>query len=49
MPDNAQHQLVMRGLEARFLGPDRRLLANSLATLVLAPFVVTPAVVGEVF
>lgn len=43
------HQLVMRGLEACLLGPERRLLANSLTTLVLAPFVVTSTFAGVLY
>lgn len=43
------HQLVMRGLEICWLGSDRRLLANSLTTVVLAPCVIMPAVAGVIF
>lgn len=42
------HQLVMRGLEICFLGRKRRRIANPLTTLVLAPFVIAPQVIGVV-
>ena len=43
------HQLVMRGLELCCLGTDKRLLANSLTTVILAPFVMTPVIFGVLF
>lgn len=43
------HQLVMRAIEIYVLGRGRRSIANPLSTLVLAPFVVTPPLVGVLF
>lgn len=43
------HQLVMRNLEIYVLGRGRRHLANPLTTLVLAPFVIAPAIAGVMF
>jgi UDP-GlcNAc:undecaprenyl-phosphate/decaprenyl-phosphate GlcNAc-1-phosphate transferase len=43
------HQLVMRTLEIYVLGRGRRHLANPLTTLVLAPFVIAPAIAGAMF
>ena len=43
------HQMVMRTLEIHFLGRGRRGLANPLTTLILAPFVITPALTGLMF
>ena len=43
------HQLVMRFLEIRILGRSRRSLANPLATLILAPLIVTPQICGLIF
>lgn len=43
------HQMVMRALEICVLGRKKRNLANPLSTLVLAPFVIAPAVVGVLF
>ncbi len=40
------HQIVMRVLELTLLGRRRRLISNPLTTLVLAPFIVAPAVTG---
>ena len=40
------HQLVMRGLEIQVLGRDRRGMANSLTTVVLAPAIAAPVFVG---
>ena len=40
------HQMVMRTLESHFLGRGRRGLANPLTTLILAPFVIVPALTG---
>lgn len=40
------HQLVMRALEIAWLGRRRRNLANPLTTVILAPFVIVPQVVG---
>ena len=47
LPDRLHvHQLVMRGLEICFLGRNMRHISNSLATVVLAPFVIIPQVAG---
>lgn len=47
LPDRLHvHQLVMRGIEIRYLGRKRRQLSNSLTTLVLAPFILAPQIVG---
>ena len=43
------HQMVMRTLEIHFLGRGRRGLANPLTTLILAPFVIAPALTGVLF
>ena len=43
------HQLAMRGLEVCILGSGRRLLANSLATVLLAPFILAPTIAGVIF
>jgi len=43
------HQLVMRFLEIRVLGRNRRRLANPLATLLIAPLIVAPQVCGLLF
>ena len=43
------HQLVMRALEVVFFGKHNRRITNPLTTVVLLPFVITPAVVGVVF
>lgn len=40
------HQMVMRSLEIRILGRGRRHIANPLSTIVLAPFVIAPPIVG---
>ena len=40
------HQMVMRSLEIGVLGRNRRRIANPLTTLVLAPFVMAPPIVG---
>jgi UDP-GlcNAc:undecaprenyl-phosphate GlcNAc-1-phosphate transferase len=40
------HQLVMRALEIYALGRNKRHIANPLSTVVLAPFVITPAIAG---
>lgn len=40
------HQLVMRGIEICFIGRSRRQIANPLTTLVIAPFVTAPPIVG---
>lgn len=42
------HQLVMRLLEIRFLGRDRRQLANPIATVILVPLVFVPQFFGVV-
>jgi UDP-N-acetylmuramyl pentapeptide phosphotransferase/UDP-N-acetylglucosamine-1-phosphate transferase len=47
MPDRLHaHQLVMRAIEICFVGRSRRATANPLTTLVIAPFVVAPPIVG---
>ena len=43
------HQLVMRFLEIRFLGRDRRSIANPLATLILAPLISIPQILALIF
>jgi UDP-N-acetylmuramyl pentapeptide phosphotransferase/UDP-N-acetylglucosamine-1-phosphate transferase len=43
------HQLAMRFLEIRVLGRNRRRLANPLATLLIAPLIVTPQICGVLF
>ena len=43
------HQLVMRFLEIRFFGRDRREIANPLATLILIPLISVPQVLGVLF
>jgi UDP-GlcNAc:undecaprenyl-phosphate/decaprenyl-phosphate GlcNAc-1-phosphate transferase len=43
------HQLLMRALEIHMLGRGRRSIANPLSTVVLAPFVITPPLVGVYF
>lgn len=43
------HQLVMRFLEIRFFGRDRRKIANPLATLILIPLISVPQVLGVLF
>ena len=43
------HQLVMRFLEIRFFGRDRREIANPLATLILIPLISAPQVLGVLF
>ena len=40
------HQLAMRYLEIRFVGRGRRKLANSVATLILAPMISAPQILG---
>ena len=40
------HQMMMRGLEICVLGQNRRQISNPLTTLVLAPFVIAPPIVG---
>ena len=39
----------MRFLEIRFLGRDRREIANPVATLILIPFISVPQVLGVLF
>lgn len=47
LPDRLHmHQLVMRGIEILILGRNKRHLSNSLTTAVLAPFVLTPQIIG---
>ena len=43
------HQLVMRFLEIRFLGREKRELANPVATIMLIPLISTPQVLGVLF
>jgi len=43
------HQLVMRGLEVCLIGREKCLLANSMTTVVMAPFVILPPIVGVLF
>ena len=43
------HQLVMRFFEIRFLGRNRRRLANPLTTIVLLPFIAIPQMLGVIF
>ena len=43
------HQLVMRFLEIRLLGRNRRTLANPFATLIIAPLIVAPQICGLLF
>ena len=43
------HQLAMRFLEIRVLGRNRRSLANPLATLLLAPLIVVPQLLGLLY
>mgnify|MGYP000016847814 CR=1 FL=1 len=43
------HQMVMRALEICILGRERRNIANPLTTMVLAPFVIAPALSGVMF
>jgi UDP-GlcNAc:undecaprenyl-phosphate GlcNAc-1-phosphate transferase len=43
------HQLVMRALEIYVLGRGKREITNPLSTLILAPFVAAPPVVGVLF
>lgn len=40
------HQLVMRALEIHLIGRHARHIANPLTTLLLAPFVIAPPIVG---
>ena len=47
VPDRLHfHQMVMRALEICFLGRTRRHISNPLTTLILAPFVIMPPLVG---
>ena len=43
------HQLVMRFLEIRLLGRQRRQLTNPLATFIIAPLIVAPQICGVIF
>lgn len=43
------HQLVMRSLEIHVLGRDKRHISNPLSTVLLAPFVTAPAMIGVMF
>lgn len=42
------HQLVMRALEIHVLGRDKRHISNPLTTLILTPFIITPAIFGVI-
>ena len=43
------HQLVMRFLEIRVLGRQRRQISNPLATFIIAPLIVAPQICGLIF
>ncbi len=43
------HQMVMRALEICWFGRDRRHISNPMTTLLLAPFVTAPPIVGVLF
>ena len=43
------HQLVMRFLEIRFFGRNRRRLTNPVTTIFLLPFIATPQIMGVIF
>ena len=43
------HQLAMRFLEIRFFGREGRQIANPIATLILAPLISVPQMLGVVF
>ena len=43
------HQLAMRFLEIRFFGRDRREMTNPIATLILAPLISVPQILGILF
>ena len=43
------HQLIMRFLEIRFFGRQRRRILNPLSTLILVPLISAPQVVGVLF
>ena len=43
------HQLAMRYLEIRFLGRSRRHISNPLATVILAPMISLPQILGIIF
>ena len=43
------HQLVMRVLEIRYFGRDKRHIVNPVSTLVLIPLISTPQVLGVMF
>lgn len=43
------HQLVMRFLEIRFLGRNRRSLTNPVTTILLLPCIATPQIMGVMF
>ena len=43
------HQLVMRALEIRFFGRDKREVANPIATLILVPMISMPQILGVMF
>ncbi|WP_198007007.1 MraY family glycosyltransferase [Roseobacter sp. CCS2] len=47
LPDRLHmHQLIMRGIEIRILGRNRRHLSNPLTTAALTPFVLAPPIAG---
>ena len=43
------HQLAMRFIEIRFLGRDKRVIANPVATLILIPLISAPQILGVLF
>ena len=43
------HHLIMRFLQIRFLGREKRDLANPVATLILFPLILAPQVLGVLF
>lgn len=43
------HQVVMRGIEIKLIGPKLRHRANPLASLILIPFMAMPSLAGVVF
>ena len=43
------HQLVMRFLEIRFFGRDKRHISNPVSTIFLMPFISTPQIFGVLF
>ena len=43
------HQVVMRFLEIRFFGRAQRRISNPIATVILAPFIAFPQIIGVMF